>query len=162
MKKAIVFTLFLGIVIVLWRLDYNKRKRSFDVAVAELELSLSFEEVPMLLQQYYKRHGVYPDSLGQCDTLFTSGLNWATIEDYRETPYRFLVDPFSHKYFGYIPIKDSARGTNQSFFLLSSGIDGRLDNDKSDIERLDLYDSIKFNYLDCYFGRRDILVGSGH
>jgi hypothetical protein len=147
--------------LVIW-LDYQKKRERFHSLKREFDLSLEFEQPAILLNDFFIHHRYYPDSLAQVDTLFTlKGHHWRTFDEYRDTPYRFLIDPFTNDYFYYIPVYDSDKNKAQSFYLLSAGIDSKINNKIFTESGLDLYDSLRFKYLNYYFGKKDLLICKG-
>jgi hypothetical protein len=157
MKKLIIIILVLTICVLMF-LDYNSKKKEFYLLKKEYELSLGFEQVQQLITIYFFEHGWYPDSLQQIDSIFKHKKFKANLESIRETQYRFFVDPFSGEFYHYLPILNTKYGKPDQYYLLSAGIDGSINNEELSSGELKLYDSLFFNYLDHYFGKKDLLI----
>lgn len=147
---------FLFIVVIVY-LDYSHKRTEFEALKKEFELSSSFEQPKVQIDNYFFKYGWYPDSLTQADTMFNFQRHWNSLDDYRDSPYRFFVDPFTRKSYYYIPLMNSKTQKAEGYFLLSAGIDSKINNSHYD-SQLKLYDSVYFDYFDLYFGKKDILV----
>ena len=158
MKKVISVIFLLIISGVLIFFDYASKKSGFNVLKKEYELSLGFEQTQLLISIYFYEHGWYPDSLQQIDSIFKNKNLNANLENIRETRYRFFVDPFSGEFYHYLPVLNTKYGKPDGYYLLSAGIDGKIDNATFDSVKLKLYDSLSFNYFNCYLGKKDVLV----
>lgn len=161
MKKilSIIGTVLLAFVALLFY-DYRSKKEKFDKLKKEYEFSVSFQQTIFLINNYFFEHGWFPDSLQQVDTIFNREILIKNLDDYRETRYWFLIDPFSGKFYHYIPVINEKYKKPEGYYLLSAGIDSKIDN-KVLRSSLKLYDSASFNYLDFYFGKKDLLVREG-
>lgn len=157
-------SLIIGILLVFITIIFfanRAKKQRYEILKKEYELSLSFEQIPGLINTYFFDHGWFPDSLQQADTLFNRIIVGESIENIRETPYRFLVDPFSGNFFYYIPVMNKKYKRPEGYYLLSAGIDSKINNKNLDKGALKLYDSASFSYKDWYFGDKDLLVSEG-
>ena len=155
-KKAVIIFLLVCLVILI-SLDYRRKRHEFNSLKREYDLTISFEQPATILGNYFDEFGYYPETLSDADTLFNTKPFWKDFDDYRETPYRFLIDPFSRDYFLYIPIRSDGNAKPDSYYLLSAGIDSKFNNKVSNVQMF-LYDSLTFSYLDFYFGKKDLLV----
>jgi len=158
MKKVIFTGIVLLILFVLVFYDYRSKKEIFSVKQKEFYQTLGWMDILTgKISQYFFEHGWFPDSLQQVDTIFYHN---PTEYDLTETEYKFFIDPFSGNYFYYLSIKEKY-GRPDSFYLLSTGIDSKINNKELNNGVLKLYDSTSFNYLDFYFGKKDLLVSQG-
>ena len=160
MKRIIALFILLLVVGSIWYFDYREKKEKFYSLKREYDFSLSFEQAQSQINNFFFEHGWFPDSLQQADTIFNFKGRWNDFEEYRETPYRFIVDPFTYKFYHYIPVINKKHNKPEGYYLLSAGIDSKIDS-KNNKESLKLYDSAYFNYLDYYFGKKDLLVSEG-
>lgn len=160
MKKTFLTSLVLLAIITLFFFDYRSKKAKFEMLKREYELSVSFEQTVGLISSYFLEHGWFPDSLQQLDTIFNHEIHIKNLEDIRETRYRFFVDPFSGKFYHYIPVINEKYNKPDGYCLLSAGIDTKINN-KENEGKLKLYDAVSFNYFDYYFGKKDLLVRQG-
>lgn len=139
-------------------LDNTSKKKKFYHIKKEYELSLAFEQTQQLINIYFFEHGWYPDSLQQIDSIFKHKSLNANLENVNETRYRFFVDPFSGKFYHYLPTLNTRYRKPDGYYLLSAGIDGNIDNAEFDSIKLKLYNSLSFSYFDFYLGKKDVLV----
>jgi hypothetical protein len=157
MKKTFLIGLVILVIITLLFFDYRSKKDKFEVLKKEYELSIGFEQTVGLISSYFLEHGWFPDSLQQLDTIFNHEIHVKNFEDIRETRHRFFVDPFSGKFYHYIPAINEKYGKPEGYYLLSAGIDSKINN-KENKGTLKLHDSVSFSYFDYYFGKKDLLV----
>ena len=137
-------------------LDYSAKRRDFNRKKTELEASVGFDQVETMINTYFFDHGWYPDSLQEVDSVFSQISLPASVDSLIETSYRFLIDPFSGRFFKYIPTYNGHTKAD-GFYLISAGIDSSYNNTSSD-KTLKLYDSLSFSYYDLYLGAKDILI----
>lgn len=161
MKKILSISLVLLVIATLFFFDYHSKKVKFEVIKTEYDLSVSFEQTAGLISNYFLEHGWFPDSLQQLDTIFSRKFLIKNLEDIRETRYRFFVDPFSGKFYHYAPVINEKYSKPDGYYLLSAGIDAKINNKILNEGKLRLYDSAFFNYFDYYFGEKDLLVRQG-
>jgi hypothetical protein len=155
-KKSIFIGVAILLIICFIFFDYYSKKEAFLVKRNELvNREMEFGVVSSKINGYFFENGWFPDSLGQADTLFA---RTSTEYNLKGTLNGFCIDPFSDKFYHYIPIVNKRYGRPEGYYLLSAGIDSKIDNDGSEDGKLKLYDSLYFNYLDVYFGRKDLLV----
>lgn len=158
MKKVIVIGITLLILFGLGFFDYRSKKEKFSIKQKEFEQTLGWIDLLTgRINRYFFEHGWFPDSLQQVDTIFYHNPG---EYDLTETEYKFFVDPFSGNLFYYLPVKEKY-GRPDRFYLLSAGIDSKIDNKELGKGTLKLYDSVSFDYLDFYFGKKDLLVNEG-
>ncbi|HRJ28232.1 MAG TPA: hypothetical protein PLV21_10440 [Cyclobacteriaceae bacterium] len=160
MKRIISISVVLILFIAWLLLDYSLKKEKFKKLKDEYELSVDFGQTVGLINNYFFEHGWFPDSLKQVDTIFNREVLIKDLDDVKETRYWFLIDPFSGKFYHYIPVMNEKYKKPEGYYLISAGIDSKVDNN---ITRgtLKLYDSVSFNYWDAYFGKKDLLVKEG-
>lgn len=161
MKRVFIVIALLLVFVVLIFFDFSSKRNKFDALKGEYGLSVNFEQIPGQINKYFFEHGWFPDSLEQIDTILSRKIVKGDIEDFIETPYRFYIDPFSDEFYYYLPVMNEKYGKPEGYYLLSAGIDSKINNRKLDKGALKLYDSASFSYLDWYFGDKDLLVSEG-
>lgn len=161
MKKTFLLGVVILAIVALLFFDYRSKKEEFDRLKKEYEFSASFEQTVGLINNYFFEHGWFPDSLQQVDTIFNREVYIKNLDEVIETRYWFLIDPFSGKFYHYIPVMNEKYNKPGGYYLLSTGVDSKINNKGLNEGSLKLYDSASFNYLDFYFGQKDLLVREG-
>lgn len=141
-------------------INYSSRRSQFNCVKEEYLLSKGFEQTKILIDNYFFEHGWYPETLKQVDTIFNHEIRINDWNAIRKNPNRFMIDPFSGTYYRYIPRYDTGIEMPVGYYLLSAGIDSQFDSEEK-FDQAKIYDSVRFDYLSSFFGKKDLLFSQG-
>lgn len=158
--KKVFFVTILLIVLVITCVSYSSTKKHFLEQRAELEGCIEFARLRGMIDSYFTLNGEYPRTLLDVDSVFGEKVHFVNMDQLRNSSYRFLVDPFSGNFLQYLPIMDSISEKAIGFYVLSAGIDGRVDNTEVG-ESMKLYDTLEFSIYDHFFGNEDLVIAKG-
>jgi hypothetical protein len=158
MKKTfsfllIVVSLFVGYKII----DKKIKKRVINMSVFKLPQLLEDN-----LSYFYSENGHYPDNIDLDNFYDLTSLSNDEINSLQK---KMIVDTYSKsgQFLYYVKI-EKITGKCCGYILLSSGIDGKIDNRLAVIdckknlnEGLLLYSSEDFNVFDYFFGKKDLV-----
>jgi hypothetical protein len=159
MKKYIIIILIiLGLIVIIRDITVKKKLYSNNInSINELENDRDI--FYSIFSNYYNQNNQYPSDINK------DLINKEQSIDLQKQFKIVFNDPFSkNELYYYVPLKNDS-GLNVGYCLLSSGPDGKVNRITEplllkDIDKIKLYKSKSFNYLDFYFGKRDLLISS--
>ena len=160
MRKVISATIVILIILLGIRDLLSKRTFFYEKINVIEELKIEPGVFYSAFRSFYIQNGQYPLNLTK------DLIDQEESEDLRIQFRIFFNDPFKDgSILHYIPFKNDS-GLIEGYCLLSVGPDGDLNNEiigpilLNQKNKIKLYDTLSFNYLNFYFGSKDLLVTS--